>query len=113
MVRDMAQSENASGASLAAAGGRGEGEKAGGMFRVRDAGVEEFAAQAAQGVVGAFVGEVRKDFGESLIFVERAGAAVGGFGGVEVAFRVEKVGVGESAEEEACAKGRTKIICAS
>ena len=57
-----------------------------------------------------FAGEVREDFGESLAFVEWAGAAVGSFGGIEMIFRVEKVGVGESAEEEARAKGRTKIV---
>ena len=80
------------------------------MFRVCDAGVEKFAAKAAEGVFGAFAGEVREDFGESLAFVEWAGAAVGSFGGIEMIFRVEKVGVGESAEEEARAKGRTKIV---
>ncbi len=35
---------------------------------------------------------------------------MGGFGGIEMIFSVEKVGVGESAEDEARAKGRNKMI---
>jgi hypothetical protein len=67
------------------------------VLGARMAGVEEFAAETAECGVGALGGKVGEDDFERDGFVERPGDAKGCFGGVEVIFRIEKIGVGERA----------------
>jgi hypothetical protein len=80
------------------------------VFRVREAGLKEFASKAAEGVLGAFAGEVGQDLIERAGFVERASTSETGFGGVEMAFRVEKIGVRQGAEEKTGTKSGAEII---